>query len=171
MFAGREVEMSFYIIIRGPLGIGKTTIAEALSKKIQGEHIAYDRILEEHDLEGDKEEGFISQKNFLKANEIAVSQSKEFLDKGTPIVFDGNFYWKSQVEDLISKLDYPHYVFTLSAPLGVCIERDDKRNKSYGKGAAEVVYGKTTEFNYGTVIDTNCKTAEEVVDEIKERLG
>ncbi len=134
------------------MGCGKSTIAENLSKVLNAEYIAVDRILDEHNLTKDIEEGYISQRSFLKVNEIIIPKAKKFLDKGIPVVFDGNFYWKSQIEDLISKLDYPYYAFTLKAPLGVCIERDKKRIKTHGEDAVRVVYKKSTEFEYGTVL-------------------
>ena len=157
--------MSYYVIIRGPLGCGKSTLAEKVTKKIKGEYIAIDRILDEHDLTKDKEAGYISQKSFKKANEIIAPKAARFLNKGTPVVFDGNFYWKSQIDDLIERLDFPHYVFTLKAPLDVCIERDSKRRKIHGKDAARAVYKKVTEFDYGAVIDVT-KPLEESVRKI-----
>lgn len=160
---GEKDMKGYYIIIRGPLGIGKSTISEKLSKELNAEHIAIDRVLDEFKKEW--EEGYISQKTFIKANEIASQRAKVFLDKDKPVIFDGNFYHKSQIEDLINRLDYPHYVFTLKAPLVVCIDRDSKRSKKHGSDAAEAVYRKSTEFNYGTSIDAT-KSLESVVKEI-----
>ena len=147
--------MSFYIIIRGPLGCGKSTIAKKISKILKAKYFAVDMILNESGLTKDKEAGYISQRSFKKANEIISPQAKDILDKGISIVFDGNFYWKSQIEDLINRLNFPHYVFTLKAPLKVCIARDIERGKTHGEDAARAVYKKSTEFDYGTIIDIN----------------
>ena len=147
--------MSFYIIIRGPLGCGKSTIAKKISKILQAKYFAVDMVLDEYGLTKDKEAGYISQRSFKKANEIIFPQSKDVLDKGISIVFDGNFYWKSQIEDLISRLNFQHYVFTLKAPLEVCIARDTERRKTYGEDSTRAVYKKSTEFDYGTIIDIN----------------
>ena len=166
MLVMEAYKIAYYVIIRGPLGCGKSTIAEKLAKIINAEDIPIDRILDEYNLTKDKEAGFISQKSFIKANEIAVSKAKELLEGKTPIVFDGNFYWESQIEDLINRLNFQHYVFTLKASLEVCIERDIQRGKTHGEDAARAVYKKSTEFEYGTVIDTNGKTSEDVVKEI-----
>ena len=147
--------MVFYIIIRGPLGCGKSTIAKRLSKILKAKYFAIDKVLDEYDLTKDKEEGYISQKSFKKANEIIAPRAKDVLDKKKLIIFDGNFYWKSQIEDLISRLNFQHYVFTLKAPLEVCIKRDVERKKTYGEDATKVVFKKSTEFNYGIVININ----------------
>lgn len=157
--------MVFYIIIRGPLGCGKSTVAQKLSKKLNAKYFAIDRVLDKYDLTKDKEEGYISQKSFKKANEIITPKAKEVLKKGTLVIFDGNFYWKSQMDDLISRLDFPHHVFTLKAPLEVCIERDRQRGKTHGEMATKVVYKKSTEFDYGIIIDIS-KPLDEAVEEI-----
>jgi len=162
--------MPYYIIIRGPLGCGKSTIAEALTKQLNAKYLAVDRVLDEYNLTEDKEEGYISQKSFFKANEIIAKRAKKLLKKNRPVIFDGNFYWKSAVEDLISRLNYKHYVFTLKASVETCINRDVERGKTHGKDAAIVVHKKSTSFSYGIVIDTENKTVDETLEEIKGHL-
>lgn len=157
--------MSYFVIIRGPLGSGKTTISKKLSKKIDGTHIHVDRVLDEHQLTSDTEDGYISQKSFLKVNEIIVPGALTAIKKRTPVIFDGNFYWKSQIDDLIKKIDAPHHVFTLKVPLGLCIQRDKERGLSHGKDAAEAVFMKTRTFTYGSEIDGR-GTEEETIQDI-----
>lgn len=162
--------MSFYVIIRGPLGCGKSTISKKLSDVLKAKYVSIDRIVDDPKLiTREKEQGYISQKNFIEANEIAVGRVNKFLEKGIPVVFDGNFYWKSQVDDLIERLDFPHYVFTLKIPLEVCIDRDKKRKNALGKDAVKAVYQKSTEFDYGTLIDIT-KPLKDCLDEIVSYL-
>ncbi|MBT4651199.1 ATP-binding protein [Candidatus Woesearchaeota archaeon] len=161
--------MAFYIIIRGPLGCGKSTIAERLSKKLNAKSFSIDKILDKHNLLTEWEEGYISQKSFKKANEIISSEAREHLEKGISVIFDGNFYWKSQIEDLISKLNFPHHVFTLKVPLEVCIKRDQQREKPLGEVATKEVYKKSTEFDYGIIIDAS-KSLNETTLEIISHL-
>lgn len=157
--------MSYCIIIRGPLGSGKSTVSKKLSGLLKATHISVDKVLEDHDLE-EWEDGYISQESFLKANEIAVGEAMVSLNKGIPIIFDGNFYWKSQIDDLIQRLEAQKVlVFTLKVPLKVCIERDSKRQKSLGKEAASAVYRKSTEFDYGIGIDAT-KPLPEIIKQI-----
>ncbi|MGA8709645.1 MAG: AAA family ATPase [Thermoplasmata archaeon] len=144
--------MVFYVVIRGPLGVGKSTVAESLAERIVAERISIDRILDEDGLE-EWDGGYISQKSFLRANARAIERARVFLDQDTPVIFDGNFYWKSQVEDLLIQLDYRHFVFTLKAPLSLCIERDSGRKPPHGREAAQEVYAKSTEFDYGITLD------------------
>ena len=160
---------AYYIIIRGPLGAGKSTVAKRLASNLGLWYFSIDKLLSEYDLEKEREDGYISQRSFLKANEVAVERAKKLLDRGTSVVFDGNFYWKSQLDGLTNMLLYPHYVFTLHAALEVCWERDRKRSRSLGFDAAEAVYNKVMSFNYGTEIDANVPV-EKVVDEIIAKL-
>jgi tRNA uridine 5-carbamoylmethylation protein Kti12 len=162
--------MSYYVIIRGPLGCGKSTISENLAGLLNAEHICMDRILEENDLDAiSRREGCIPSKNFLKANEMIVARAKEKLSKGKIIIFDGCFYHKEQIEDIIRKLKFPHYVFTLKAPLDICIKRDSKRARKYGKEAAIAVHKLVSRFDYGIDIDA-AKDMDSILRDIKSHL-
>ena len=162
--------MSFYLIIRGPLGCGKSTISEIIAQRIKAELISIDKIVDKYKLDKEREQGYISQKSFLKANEKIIPPSLKSLKKNIPIIFDGNFYWKSQIEDLIQRLNFPRHVFTLRAPLEVCIERDLQRRSPHGADAVRAVYAKAIEFDYGTIIDAT-KPTEECVNDILTFLG
>jgi len=52
--------------------------------------------LEEYNLEGDKEEGYISQKSFIKSNEIAVEKIKSEMENQLFLteIFIGNLKLK-----------------------------------------------------------------------------
>ncbi|MFA4872581.1 MAG: AAA family ATPase [Patescibacteria group bacterium] len=162
--------MNYFIIIRGPLGCGKTTVAETLAKELNAKCFQVDNVLEAHNLTYDHEDGYISQKSFLKVNEIIAPQAKQALDDSMPVIFDGNFYWKSQIEDLIKRLVFPHYVFTLKAPVEICIARDAKRNPPHGEDAVRAVYNQTAKFDHGTVIDAT-RPLEKCIDEILTKIS
>lgn len=139
--------MSTYAILRGPLGAGKTTLALALAKALGGASIAIDPILERWKWDGGSEE------LFLRANQVAASEARPLLEEGTPVVFDGNFYWRSVIEDLEGLLPFPHRIFDLRVPLEVCIERDRSRPLSYGEEAVREVFAKVASFPCGTPVD------------------
>ncbi len=162
--------MVFYVVIRGPLGIGKSTVSERLAKVIGAEYVSVDRILDEPGVEEwDDEVGHYSERCFLRTSELAADRARTFLERGTPVIFDGNFYWRSQIEDLVVRLGSPHHVFTLKAPLDLCVERDSQRDPSHGREATESVYAKSTEFDWGVGIDAT-QPVESVVREIASYL-
>lgn len=162
--------MSFYIIIRGPLGCGKTTISKKLAQEIGAEYFSVDKTLDENGLTSDWEEGYISQKSFLKSNQILLPKIRDCLNKEIPVVIDGNFYWKSQIEGLISNLKYKKYIFTLKAPLEVCINRDKLRKEKHGEKAAKEVYKKVAEFDFGEILNVDCPL-EECLKELFSKIS
>ncbi|MDO8459549.1 MAG: AAA family ATPase [Nanoarchaeota archaeon] len=164
--------MSYFIIIRGPLGIGKSSVAKELSEILNAEYISMDSIIEELGLDKVPEtEECIPAKSFIKADEYILPKIKKKLAEGKIVVFDGNFYHKEQIEHLLNDLsNYKHYIFTLKAPLKVCIERDKQRAKPYGKWAAMAVHNLVSRFDYGTIINTENKNLHQVVKEILSYL-
>ena len=90
--------MSYVVIIRGPIGVGKSTVSMGLAKILGADYIAVDRILSEAGL--DQVEGDIPAMNFLEANKILITRIERILKSGKPVVLDGNFYYKEVLEDL-----------------------------------------------------------------------
>jgi predicted kinase len=155
----------FFVIIRGYLGVGKTTVAKQVARKLNAKYFSIDEILAKHKL--DQVTGrCIPLENFVKGNEKVLKQAKTLLKKGKPIVFDGNFYHKGHITHLVRNLRVPHKVFTLKAPLKVCIARDAKRKGSYGKWPVIAVFNLVNNTKYGKTINTKNKTSAQVVNEI-----
>ncbi|HYB79527.1 MAG TPA: AAA family ATPase [Thermoplasmata archaeon] len=154
--------MSYYVVVRGPLGVGKTTISRALAKSIGAVVVSIDKI-------ADKEWDGGSVGLYLRANGVATRRARRALAGGSPVVFDGCFYWMTQIRDLERRLPFPHEVVTLTAPLSICIRRDSRREVVFGPEAAEQVYRKVTRFEYGTPIDATRDVAT-ILREIRSRL-
>ncbi|MFH1631055.1 MAG: AAA family ATPase [Candidatus Aenigmatarchaeota archaeon] len=159
--------MKYFIVIRGPLGIGKTTIAKKLAKKLGAYYVSIDKTLKKHNLDMTtfKKDECIPLKNFIKATNKELPKIKKIL-KSRPVVIEHNFYHKKQIIHLIRKLDTPHFIFTLKAPVELCVKRDAERKKSYGKDATYQVYKLVTKFNYGRTIDIKNKTVNMIIKEI-----
>lgn len=162
--------MVYFIIIRGPLGCGKTTIAKKLAKKLNAKYISIDLVLKKNSLDKiNQKAGCILAKNFIRANEIILPEIKKQLSKGNIIIFDGCFYHKQQIKHLIKNLKHRHYIFTLKAPIEACIERDRKREKAYGEDAARAVHKLVSRRDYGVNIDLS-KSIGKPVKEILSNL-
>ena len=156
--------MSFYIIIRGSLGCGKSTIAIALSKILNAEYIPFDKVLEENGL--DRVDEDFTPEDFIKADNIVLPKVRKSLSEEKIVIFDGCFYFKEQIQHLEKSIPFKGYVFSLKAKLETCIDRDSKRKRVYGEKAAREVFELMRKFEYGTSINTESKTEEEVVKEI-----
>ena len=149
--------------------MGKTTVARKLAERLQGRYVSIDKVLDDHGLD-QTDEPCIPLANFLKGNSIALAQVRATLDAGGAAVFDGNFYHLGQLEDLVSQLPGGAAVFTLTASLETCVARDRGRELSYGPDAAAAVHFLVSQVEYGTYVDTEGKTADQVVEELCRRL-
>lgn len=130
-------------------------------------YVSVDTVLAENGLDvvGDEDE-CIPVENFVRCNELIAPQAVSALAGGVSVVFDGNFYHEGQINHLLETVPGEHYVFTLQAPLDVCIIRDSQRALVYGEDAAAAVHYLVSRVDYGTSIDTTGKTAEDVLEEI-----
>ena len=161
--------MSYCIIIRGPLGVGKTTVAQALADRLQAHYISIDGVLATHDL--DKSDGeCIPVENFIRGTELVLTQVQTALSAGQVVIFDGNFYHRGQITHLERQVGVPIYGFTLQVPLSVCIERDAMRQHVYGEGAATAVHNLVSRVDYGINIDTEDQTLTQTIAEIETHL-
>jgi thymidylate kinase len=118
--------MSYLLILRGPLGVGKSTVAARLADALGAEVVSVDRLLEDHGLE-EWDADRISLRSFLRANDLAVVRAAENRRAERPTLVEGNFYWAEQVDDLIARVGVPSLVVRLEAPFATCLERDAGR--------------------------------------------
>ena len=153
--------MTRTIIIRGPLGCGKTTIAKRVAAGLRGRYISVDTLLEKRGL--DTVEGeCIPERNFLEVNADIIREVEKAAGLGKSVVIDGCFYHKRVVEELVGKTGA--VVFTLKAPVGTCVERDTRRD-GLGEEATRHVYKLVSRFDYGTTMDAT-RPVEETVENI-----
>jgi predicted kinase len=138
---------AYYIILRGPLGSGKSTVAAALARAINGKVVHLDGL-------ADKNWDGGSARMYLRGNIALERRARPLLAKGIPVIFDGCFYWKSQIRDLEARLAFPHEAFTLKVPLSVCIDRDHRRSLTPSAPVqVGIVFHKVNRFEWGFPID------------------
>lgn len=163
--------MSYFVIIRGPLGVGKSTISQKLADKLGGRYVSIDKLLEDNKLDRMPPDAeCIPAENFIKVDDMILPSASETLKQGKPVVFDACFYHKEHVQHLIDNLPFKHFVFTLKASLETCIDRDSKRSKTHGKDAACAVHYLVSRFDHGTIISTDGKTEEETLEEVLKHI-
>src|SRR3989338_3187247 len=154
------------IIIRGPLGIGKSTVAKAVAARIESLYISVDQILMKNKLERTSDGEGIPLANFLKANEVILEEARQAHASGQPVVIDGNFYHQEQLEQLFHALGDEAVVITLRASVETCLVRDAAREKPYGEDPTRVVHMFVSRFDYGTILDTENQTVEETIQAV-----
>ena len=159
--------MSYVILIRGPLGSGKTTISKKLAQILHAKYIPIDNVL--HKLRLDKvppKAECIPAKNFIQAEKTLIQKITEELKRGKVVIIDACFYHKEAITFFLKNLPSPQYVFTLKAPVEICIKRDKERTKTHGEDAARAVHYLVSKFNYGKIIDVSKGGADKAVKEI-----
>lgn len=158
------------ILIRGPLGIGKTTISKILAERINARYYSIDKILEKLKLDRvDSKLGCIPLANFLAVQEDILPEIKQILN-GQSVVIDGNFYHKEQIDFFEKLFESKLAVVTLKAKLETCIKRDKKRDKPLGRRATEEVFNLVSRFDAGIIIDAESKPKEQIVELIQSEL-
>lgn len=162
--------MSYAVIIRGPLGVGKTTICKELAEQLGALYVSVDEALAAHDLDHVEDGRGIPVANFIQANELVLPRARAAIAVGRVVIFDGNFYHEAAITHLEKRLSVPVVVFTLHAPLSECIARDSQRANVYGKDAATAVYQLVEAVPYGTEINTAGQSIAQTIAAIRAHV-
>ena len=161
--------MSKLIIIRGPLGVGKSTVAKKLTNQLDALYISIDDILVKNNLDVIEGES-IPLRNFISANEIILPEIEKALKK-RKVVVDGNFYFQEAIEDLKEKVGTSCEIFTLNASLKTCKQRNEERGNTHPEIAVVAVHNLVYRFEHRIGIDTENKTSNDVVQEILAHIS
>lgn len=167
------------VILRGPLGVGKSTVAERLASRLGGNRVSIDTLLERYALE-EWASDRIALESFLRANDHAVREARRLARLGRSVVIEGNFYWREALADLARRLEIRPYVFRLAAPVAVCIARDRRRpaprdpaspraGERMGRKAVQDVYRLASGVRAGIPVDAR-GPVDRVVGRILRRL-
>ena len=161
--------MKYYILIRGPAAVGKSTIVKKLADSIKAHHISFDELMRKSELDTFVGEG-IPTENFVKANQMIIPKVKEKLKKNIPVVLDGCFYRKEQLKHLLKNLQYKHFIFSLEASLKDCIARNKTRESPMTDKAIKDVYRLVAKIKVGIRIKTSGRNVKEIIQEIINHL-
>ena len=151
------------MIVRGPLGAGKTTVARALAARLDARLVSVDPILDRWRWDGG------SERLFLRANRLVLERAASSLRRGRPVVIEGNFYWRRVLDDLLERLPVRATIVRLDLPVATCAARDRQRRRPHGAEAAAAVYAKVARVRRGIRIDAR-PPVPDVVAAIEARL-
>ena len=152
--------MSKCFVIRGPAGVGKSSVAKLLVKKTNAFLVSFDEVLEKNGLDtivGDS----IPLINYLQANAIILPEIKQELKAGRIVILDGCFYHTEQHADLERQLQMKIPVISLTIPLAEAVRRNALRGSTMPEHAVKEVYALVENAPLGTKLDTNRRTVED----------
>lgn len=158
--------MEYCIIIRGPAGVGKTTIAKELTKNLNADYFSFDEIMKVNKLDTIIGDGIPSE-NFVKANEIILDLTR---DKER-VILDGCFYRKEQINHLLNSLKTKVHIFTLNASIIECSERNKTRINPLADEDIKQVHNLVSRIKLGITINTSGKSIKEIVSDILNHMN
>lgn len=132
-------EMPELIILIGPPGCGKSSIAQYFYTRSRYEHISSDQIREE--LFGDVNYQGDNDRVFYEMRKRSI----DALNKGLSVVYDATNMTRKDRSGVLKEC--PAWVKKVAlvvwAPVQTCVERDQKRNRTVGK---DVIYKMLKRF-------------------------
>lgn len=158
--------MEYCIIIRGPAGVGKTTIAKELARTLNADYFSFDEIMEINKLDTIVGDGIPSE-NFVKANEIILNLIRE----KKRVVLDGCFYRRKQISHLLKNIKTKVHIFTLDADIAECSKRNKTRKNSLTGEDVKQVHNLVSKIKIGINIDTTGKDTKLILSEILNHLN
>jgi adenylylsulfate kinase len=134
------------ILLCGPPGAGKTTIARMLAKR--------------------RGAVLLSTEEFKRR---AYSRLMREVRKraGEELVLDGTFYrraWRDEVKELANSIRTPLLVVLVKSSLQTSLLRDARREKPVGERAVRIIHAEFEEPEADLVIDSEKLTPEEAVE-------
>lgn len=159
--------MPLLIILRGPAGIGKSTIASQLKEKIRNAvHLDIDSFKHIISLKSSSERSKI-------AHNVGTTFTKELLENNFNVIaeeiFRADYY--NEVKLLADGLKCERLTVFLTAPLEVLIKRDQERK--YKTKGAEVITSLYNEIKYideDLNIDAVKNNTDEVITQILAKV-
>ena len=161
--------MSYYVIIRGPAGSGKSTIAKKLAKGLDAFYLDFDKVLSGYKLDKIDGDG-ISTENFIKGNELILDDIRQRVKSDQTVIIDACFYRKGHLDHLVKSLPYKHFIFSLQSSLEECIQRNRKRKKGMADQDIIDVYNLVAKYKTGILIIIEGRKEKDVINEILEYL-
>lgn len=158
------------IILRGPAGVGKTTVGKILKRRL-GDSLLFNLDFICSDMVG----GHPREKEIrYAAHELCYFAAKKA--KKQNLIFERLFDLQDDIDHisrLFSKLGYQIFTFTLNASLPKLIRQDSKRQNPLGPDDIKRLHGyfvKSDVKNQGVIIEAGNKKASTIADEILEFL-
>ena len=160
------------IVLRGPAGIGKTTIAKHLKAKL-GERwglIDVDQIKYHFPIKLDKSNRIVRAEI---AHDVARYYLKRIVDAGYKVIIEEMFKprFNDEIVEFLKKDQIPYFKVYLTAPIDEVVARSLTREKKIIESEIRRHFSENQAFeDDDLVIDTSQYSAEQVAEMIASRV-
>ena len=160
--------MTKAILLRGPAGVGKSTIGRQLQEQLPGSWANLDVDLFKH---------MISKKSSMfrsdTAHDVALYFLEKLLQSNTNMVIEEIFKepFYNQTLELFEKYNCEVLTVFLTATVDTVVQRDEARAKNKGEDTIRMLHDQIASLNEKLVIDTGQNTIQETVDRIKGEVA
>jgi predicted kinase len=159
--------MTKAVILRGPAGVGKSTIGQALRNQLADNWAYLDIDMLKHIIAADSSE-FRSQ----TAHDMANYFIEKLLQHNTKIIIEEIFkadYYK-KVISLLEKYNYETLTVFLTAPTKTLIQRDAARFKHKGEQTIKDLSQTIRPLKENLTLDTSKQSVNDLVKRILQEI-
>lgn len=155
--------MSFVVILRGPAGVGKSTISNKLKEKIQNAvHVDIDKF--KHMISKES-----SNVRTNIAHKIGICFLQELIKNGFSIVVE-EIFREDYYKELVKLFEDSNCLVTkvfISAPLEIVIQRDQRRTeKIKGTEVITKLWKEIQPIDEDIILDSSQYNSDEIVEKI-----
>ncbi|OGN27933.1 MAG: hypothetical protein A3A33_04190 [Candidatus Yanofskybacteria bacterium RIFCSPLOWO2_01_FULL_49_25] len=157
------------IILRGPIGVGKSTIAEELKEELSDGWVHLDIDKLKHVISKDS-----SKLRTTIAHNVALYFLEQLIKNRFNVIVEEIFKEKiyRDAQDLLGRYNYKILKVFLTTPVDVSIERDkNRKNKTRGEKVVTDFHNQIKPLGEDLTIDTSKHSLEEAAELILKALN
>lgn len=163
--------MNYVVILRGPSGVGKSTISRIIQEKLGSNWTVIDVDKFKHYMPMKEGQSNRAERSKI-AHEVSKFFAKAMYDKGYDVILE-EMYKKDYNDSLIAFLsenDMKYLKVFLDAPIDLVVERARAREKDVPDDEIRRHFSEVEAYPDDFIIDTTKYSSEEAADQIIAQL-
>lgn len=165
------IDKNYVVILRGPSGVGKSTISSIIQQKLGASWAVIDVDKFKHYMPLKEDKSNRAERTEI-AHNVGNYFAKSMYDKGYSVILE-EMYRERHNDQLVQLLEtngMRYIKLFLSAPLDALIQRSKEREKSVPEEETRRFYDETQPLPDDFVIDTSVYSSEQAADMIITKI-